>query len=414
MSELKDRDTQTRVKHEILREYLIKWGSIITYGSRNYYALNPQFRSQFKGRFVYVDYFAYTGVYQENGTPVYGSPVLGIQALDEIKQFFVAQTGGLSPTIAAILIEEDRETFERLLATLNRLGYTDRIKYTENLSDLQDGDIAVIRGDSSQYVDSILKFVDIINPTYSFHFIDPYGIKAVERTNIERIVSKSRADCMINMMLNHISRWISVATKEDLNPTEQAYVGFLDKYFGSGVWRDIANDLALGTINRQMAEELLVDAFDGILRGADDNLTVKQVPLQFQDREQVLYTLFLTTHDPTGAFTMNEILAHAPISEYDYRIEKRRVKNRQEQLSFDFLDQLADQKRPEEPEADIDYLASQIYAACHNRRMTFREVLAETSNTAYFLSDVREALGKLREQELANFDGAPSRSQTNP
>ena len=44
----------------------------------------------------------------------------------------------------------------------------------------------------------------------------------------------------------------------------------------------------------------------------DDNLTVKQVPLQFQDREQVLYTLFLTTHDPTGAFTMNGIHCSCP------------------------------------------------------------------------------------------------------
>ena len=158
-----------------------------------------------------MDYFSSSGAYRENGTTVHGSPVLGVKALDEIKGFFANQTNGLTPTTTAILFEEDRQKYNQLLATLEGHGYAKRLKQTDNLLTLRDGEIAVIRGDSSQYIERVLEFIELIDPTYSFHFIDPYGAKGVERSNIEKIVSKKGTDCIINMMLNYFSRWISVA-----------------------------------------------------------------------------------------------------------------------------------------------------------------------------------------------------------
>lgn len=411
MSGLQERDTQTRVKHEILKEYLIKWGSIITSGLKGHYARRPDLRPQFRARFVYVDYFAYAGIYSENNVRVDGSPILGVKALDEIRTWFVGQTGGLRPTTTAILFEEDGQNYQRLLDTLKVQGFTDRIKVSNDFSTLRDGDIAVIRGDSSQYVDQVLRLIDDLNPTYSFHFIDPYGTKGVERVNTEKIVSKKGADCIINMMLNPISRWISVATKDNLNPTEQAHAANLDKFYGSGIWREISANVASGKISRDEANSQLVSAFDAILRDSDNTLSVKQIPLQFQDRELILYYLFLTTHDPTGAFAMNEILADATIREYDLRNEKREVK-RAEQTRFSFFDEITDEKRPSEPEADIDTLAEQIYASCRTKKMTFRDILREMIDSPYFQQDVREALGKLRTQGRASFEGTP-RNLTN-
>jgi three-Cys-motif partner protein len=410
MSDLNERDTQTKVKHEILDQYLKKWGFIIRTGLRNYFAQRPESRKQFKGRFIYVDYFAYSGIYTENGKEVYGSPILGVQALDEIKKSFSTYSTGLSPTITAILFEEDTSTFNRLITTLQGLGYANRIKHADQITSLGDGDIAVIKGDSSQYVDRILKFIDRVSPTYSFHFIDPYGTKGVERNNIEKIVSKKGADCIINMMLNPIYRWATgIANKTELNPTEQAHAGNLDKFYGSSVWRDIGQSVESGILSRQEAERQLVDEFVKILHGADPNITVKQIPLQFQDREQTIYHLFLTTHDPTGAFTMNEILTDARIREYDYRVEKRQMKMQPQTTPFHFFTELPDQKRPTEPQPDIDHLGEQIYANCRGRTMKFREILHEMVKSPYLLSDVKEALGNLRKQERATFEGRPSR-----
>ena len=408
MPHLEPRDTQTKVKHEILEEYLTKWYSIITYGLRGHYARYPQLRPQFKARFVYVDYFSYLGAYTENNTVVYGSPVLGIRALDELKRFFSAQTGGLTPTTTAILFEDDNATFDGLMETLQSLGYTSRIKNIEDNPVLADGDILVIHGDSSQYVDRVLKYIEGVTPTYSFHFIDPYGTKGVERRNIEKIISAKGADCIINMMLNYISRWMSVATKETLNPTEQAHAKFLDLFFGSDIWRRIAHDFESGAITKEIAEIELVKAYDAILHGADKELTVKQIPLNFQDREQKLYYLFLTTHDPTGACEMNEILADARIREYDYRVNKRQMRIQPTQLDLGIFGDLPDQKRPEEPQPDIDALAEEIYAICQKRTMKFRDVLREMCNSAYFQKDIKDALGKLRQQKRASFGDAPS------
>lgn len=405
MVELQERNTQTKVKHEILNEYLRKWGFIITNGLK--YSLKEYQKPKFRPRFVYVDYFSYLGAYTDNNSIVDGSPILGIKDLDEIRETYSGNIPGAAPaTTTTILFEQETRNYHSLLEVLAGHGYSERIKRTDDLSSLRDGDIAVIKGDSSQYVDRILNFIDRVSHTYSFHFVDPYGTRGVEKRNLAKIVSKERADCIINMMLNPISRFVSVAAKDVLNQTEQAHANFLDRYFGSAIWREIGCSVAEGLITREQADSQLVAAFDELLQNSRNDLTVKQIPLKFQDREQTLYHLFLTTCDPTGAFTMNEILADARIREYDYRTEKRRMKEGKE--PFPFMYDIPDQKRPTEPEPDIEFLADQIYAACNKREMLFRDVLRTMRHSAFFLKDVREALGKLKTKKRASFERAPS------
>lgn len=86
--QLKSRDTQTEVKHQILSKYLDTWGGII---------LNPGMRSRFKQsrkrsdlHFVYVDCFSYVGRYagdkHRSEEVVFGSPVIGIRCLDKLAE----------------------------------------------------------------------------------------------------------------------------------------------------------------------------------------------------------------------------------------------------------------------------------------------------------------------------------------
>lgn len=409
MAELEERDTQTKVKHEILDEYLIKWGSIITRGLKGHYARHPEYRAQFKARFVYVDYFSFMGAYRENGQEVSGSPLIGVKRLDEIRKHFIKETNGLSPSTNVILFEEKSRNYETLLSILRKSGFENRVKETSNFSSLQDGDIAVVKGDSSQYVDAVLAFINRLTPTYSFHLLDPYGFSGIERNKLEKILSQDKADCIVNMMLQPISRWISVATKTDLTPKEKADAIALDKFFGSPIWRDIQHKIDRGIVDRQEANEELVNAFDGIVRGADKNLAVKQIPLRFQDRDETVYYLFLATRDPSGSFAMNQILADARIREYDYRSEKLsdRLRPGQQELAG-FFSELTDQNRPTDPDIDIDFLTDEIYAKCKSRGMKYREVLLTLIDTPYFESHVRTALGRLKQKGRATFKDSPS------
>jgi hypothetical protein len=54
MAELEPRNTQTRVKHEILSRYLDTWGGIIVGGL-------TKARKPLDWHFVYVDCFSYLG-----------------------------------------------------------------------------------------------------------------------------------------------------------------------------------------------------------------------------------------------------------------------------------------------------------------------------------------------------------------
>ena len=85
MAELKPRNTQTRVKHEILSRYLDTWGGIIVGGL-------TKARKPLDWHFVYVDCFSYLGkypgekedTYHHRESEVDGSPLIGIKALDRL------------------------------------------------------------------------------------------------------------------------------------------------------------------------------------------------------------------------------------------------------------------------------------------------------------------------------------------
>src|SRR5690348_12599267 len=92
---LKQRDTQTEVKHRILSEYLDAWAGIITNGLARQAALVQARGGSFRCRLMYVDGFAHKGRYDGDRTevlrkgapdvPTWGSPILGIKALDRVK-----------------------------------------------------------------------------------------------------------------------------------------------------------------------------------------------------------------------------------------------------------------------------------------------------------------------------------------
>lgn len=411
MAELKRRKIQSKVKHEILSEYMEKWWSIISTGLARYYRAYGHRMGAFRARFVYVDYFAYSGVYApENGKLVYGSPVIGVRSLDKLKTHML-KTAGLEPFTAAILIEEDPETYDQLIATLNGVGFGDRIRQIKHIKGLSNGDIVVIKGDSSEYVDQILEFINEEEHTFSFHFIDPYGTKAIPFHTVSRIVAQKRADCIINLMYEPMSRRIRLVAKENLTPAEKAHLQYFDRLFGSQVWRETAEKLVRGEIDSRQAEFSLTSLYAQLLQDYDPDprLTIKNIPLKYEEADKVGYYLNLTTHDPTGALTMNEILDDARIRDYDYRVDKRLTSSEGFVQTTMFGDLgLRDVKRPTEPEVDIEALAKRIRNECGRRTLLYRDILQTLANTPFYLEDVRRALGHLKKEGLAHFDVSPS------
>jgi len=165
MVALELRDTQTQVKHLVLEGYLPCWGSIITNGLRARAAERASQGKSTDVHFVYIDACAGVGRYagdrasalrDESKETKFGSPVIGLRALESIKDF--AEEAGLDVQTNAIFVEEVRSRCSELEESLTLAGFAGRIKTTDNLSSLLDGEAVVLNGDFWDYAEHILDF----------------------------------------------------------------------------------------------------------------------------------------------------------------------------------------------------------------------------------------------------------------
>ena len=186
MKNLQYRSTQTQVKHEILARYLDTWGGIIANGLCHA-------KRQRVWQFIYVDCFAYKGKYigdQENifrhnapSGPVYGSPIIGIQALDKLAEY--AATLGLQVVTNTILIEKDPTHFRDLQATLRECSFDKRIRETMDFSVLRNGEIALVNRDATTFGDKLTSYTNRPG-VWTFYLIDPYGPSGIPYDFVKR------------------------------------------------------------------------------------------------------------------------------------------------------------------------------------------------------------------------------------
>jgi three-Cys-motif partner protein len=401
VTDLKIRDTQTRVKHEILQEYLEKWGYIICEGLRGTFRKRESRGKPFKIKFVYIDCFSYTGRYQEqNGTIVFGSPIIGIQALSKLRDYARAHIG-FSPDIISILIEKERREYDALLETLNTHNYGPRIKTTTDFSSLGNEEIAVVRGDFHNYLNKLLEF-SAQEYTWAFYLLDTYGPMGIPLSVVAPIISQQHTDVMINFPYMDLHRKSGSAVRND--PEQEKHNRYNDEMYGDSSWRQIAEKYyreASGQRNDEM-ESSLVHHYKVALQTVDKGLSIKSIRLKFPDMERTMFYLFLTTHDPTGALALNEILADAKYREFELREQRRRAKMGG-QLSLFAPEN--DPGRPISDEPDIDYVANLIYGRCKGEKLEYREVLRRMIDEPYFRGDIGKAMRKLKGNKQVNFEG---------
>jgi three-Cys-motif partner protein len=429
MTKLEARNTQTRVKHEILSSYLDTWGGIIVSGLRN---ARPRAR-----HFVYVDCFSFLGRYsgekeeqiQNRETKeVFGSPVIGINALDKL--LVHSKKMGVDIRVSTILVEKEKKIFNGLKETLLLAGYQNRIEETKDFFKLRNGQIAIVNADATQIIDELLAYTTQPD-TWAFYLIDPYGPSGIPYDFVKKIVSKDKHDVMINFIYEDLLRKTGMCLKERPSSSERQLVDYWTKAFGGEWWKEIARQTLLAeednrylreavgeygegmVINPEqlieIKEQKFISAYRDVLHSMDKSLVTKLVNLRFGDKERTMFYLFLTTHDPSGALELNRILYDAKYLEYELRYRLSIAKKTAPPANQMFLIPPEEIKVPEYervPRPQSNDIESYIFNRFCGQTLSRKEVYYELTHTDYFPSEIDKALRHLRNNNKAKFEGS--------
>ena len=425
--EAKARPTQTRVKHEILKAYLKTWGGIISSGLR---ARQPN-----TVHLVYVDCFASTGKYAGEcedilhghaGETVYGSPIIGIRALDALADH-ARNKMGVPLQTSSILIERNTPTFQCLMDTLTEVGLSGRARQITDFKALADGEIAVVNADSISMVGELLGYTSQ-GFKFAFYLVDPRGPSGIPYDFVKQIVRRERHDVMINFIYEDLVRKTGMCLKNNLSSAEKKLVNHWTAAFGGEQWKEIAREAFVETENQHFLNDILdgvplddmpdvsslseheiaqvkewkfVDAYRNVLRGMDPGLTTKLIDLMFPEKDRTMFYLFLTTHDPTGALALNKILSDAKYLEYELRSRLQIARQTPVgQLSL-FA---AEPSKPESPtRPSIEHIGEVILQRLAGTTVRKRDVYRTVANDLFFASEVDKALRLLKSQGKAEF-----------
>jgi three-Cys-motif partner protein len=416
LPELKERYPQTKTKHLILERYAGAWGGIILNGLKARAARSG--RSQ-RIRFTYVDAFAHTGRYArdtdtiilpgQTAPPVWGSPIIGINALKDHQK--TAEEYGLHLEWTAILCEQDPRHFRRLLESLEMAGYGSQVRVNCPPTDLQHGQIAVFQEDFSKIAPAAAAHTD--GPVYSLVLLDPYGPKGIPYSVVRTFVAgggiHSHRDVIINWPYQDQEKKTGLIGRPDCET--QPHLSYYDELYGDGgAWQELwqAERSASEEGGSVDSEAFLAGYYRDRLQEMDPTVIVKTIALRFPRLERTMYYLFLTTHNPDGALKMNEELWKAKVLEGELRSRHRGAEPYWKAGQLAFLDEVpAEPTRSARPDFDIDGLALELARLFAGKSVGVREILRSQVNSEhkYWKSHIVSALNRLKKQGKAEFRG---------
>lgn len=128
-----------------------------------------------------------------------------------------------------------------------------------------------------------------------------------------------------------------------------------------------------------------------------------------------MFYLFLTTHDPTGALKLNEILDNAKLREFELRQRYRIARELEQatdrgQLTLLPFDELAATAQSQPAMAtlrnapDITALATEIQQQFAGQQVEFRSILGFLADSPYYHQDIHDALKQLRRAGQVNYN----------
>ena len=128
------------------------------------------------------------------------------------------------------------------------------------------------------------------------------------------------------------------------------------------------------------------------------------------DRERTMFYLYLTTHDPTGALTMNQILWDA---EYEERVLRDRFqvaklsKGGAQTTLFDYVSPTPADNRQRPKVEDI---AEAIAAELSGQVLPLREIYRAFGDDIYFADEIKKALTYLKRKKRSTYPSQPDNS----
>jgi three-Cys-motif partner protein len=399
-----------------LREYLKAWGGIIFWGLR-YSKMGST------PRFVYIDCFSYKGIYPEgdmdepDGNPVYGSPIIGIQAIDDLEKLSTKENYPIE--IYTILIEKEKNNYTILIETLCNLGYEDRIKTASSFNGLRSGDIMVLNADSTKLSKELVSFTNR-KDTWALYLLDPYGPMGIPYNFVELIVKGRNHDVMINFIYQDFLRKSGMLFIDDLDPQHESLIDNWRKVFGPNVWEkeilaylENNNYAQLNPTIEDRAEiqdkkeEVFVNGYAQALKKMDPTTIIKHIGLRYPSRERTMLYLFLTTHDPTGALKINEVLYDTQLIECEFRHKIPMARKiRKGQISF--LNNISDGIRQDQeltPRPEKEEISEAIFEQFSDKITKRKKIYKAFVETDYFPQDIDKGIRHLRKEGLCQFSG---------
>lgn len=404
------RDSQTRIKHGILREYVGAWSGIIANGLRGAARQANVLGRPFQLPLIYVDGFGGCGRYERDSDqlastePVWGSPIIGMRALEaSVARFdYPIQLSG-------IVVEENPANFEELVATMQEAVLRTPLGVRERVADAVRGEVTLVEGDFRDHVTDLVRW---LRDSFALVLVDPYGT-GMPMEALKPLLSRSRTDAIILFPFLDIDRKGGSAKKpvEERTPHDQGNVTRVTNVFGTEQWIAIACDPTLTMADR---EERYATLYFDQLRALYPELIVKNIALRLSASDRTGYHLFLTTTDADGAMRMNDILRSAEFQEHFtiWRDEVERQRRREEESAqesmFGDLGLAFGSPAPavEPLQVDMKMVEGAILALCpHNTDLTPKQFYGCMANTPYRSTEIDKALRALRNNKRAQFTG---------
>jgi three-Cys-motif partner protein len=247
----------TRAKHAILRGYLDAWLPIM--GSWN------------RGLLV-IDGFAGPGRYEDGED---GSPIIALKAALEHR---------LRPSarLVYLFIEENRERKESLDREITALALPPNFAVHTHLGRFDE----TLNGVLDEVAHEGMRLL----PTFAF--VDPCGWSQTPFRTIERLLTRHRAEVLINFMYEEINRFILVPE----------HAASFDHLFGTPEWRGIAS--MSGAAERR---RFIRDLYGRQLRTRAGARFVRSFEMR-NDKGATDYFLYFATSDQTGLAKMKEAM----------------------------------------------------------------------------------------------------------
>jgi three-Cys-motif partner protein len=377
--------------------------------------------------FIYIDCNASFGRYNgeledlvvnREAQTIWGSPIIGVKALDGHAAWITKDTG-INVRTNSILIEMESNPYHELKQSLEMAGLSHRVRETENFSALKNGEIALLQADSTTMASKLINYTQS-GYKFSFFALDPFGPTGIPLNFVHEIIRRPKHDVIIYMPYLDLHKKSGLVPRQNRSSTDEKLLQNYNEMFGNEGWQSIVKELDSSEMRRgqeslavapQTTEAIkagtleldLMNAYKRSLVSIDRTPTVKSIGLHFPDKNRTMYYLYLTTHDPTGALKMNEVLSEAGYQEFELRWNLMQAK-RQTEGQPTLFDVPAPQLQAP-PRAPSEEIEKHILALLGGRTLTRRDIYSAFADEPYFATEIDKALRNLRRRKKAFFEG---------